>query len=411
MKICQFLYKTVLLCLLIAQCTPKNNPLLSGVALAKMKDCEAKTPEKLVAPADSVYRLTVTANLTSAIGGFPRIQNLRWLNYYGKPQTAMPAEVGKLANLQHLYIESGITTLPPEIGNWEHLEYLHLMSPRLTSLPAEIGKLSKLRKIELIKTSLSSLPDAFYGLQPDTLMLLTHQIKTSQVIARLGDMKSLKALYLSFDHPLDWEQVFKGLGKAPQLKELRLRNMGWKTLPESFAQMQQIERLHLAVPPQLNPEQMVEVLAQLKNLKALRLVDYQLAYLPKNLGKLKQLTELDLTKSKKINPEQSIELIAQLSNLKKLILNRCISFENFPSNFLKLKHLEYLGMGGTRMKNIPTGIEQFKKLKYWNITFTDLARDKEKMKKLQQLLPNTTLYNNGMIYSIKSGKFEWIKKY
>jgi Leucine-rich repeat (LRR) protein len=397
--------------LLLLQCTPKNNPLLSGAALAKMKDYEAKTPEKLVAPADSVYRLTVTANLTSAIGKYPCIQNLRWLNYYGKPQAAMPAEVGKLANLQHLYIESGITTLPPEIGNWQHLAYLHLMSPKLTSLPAEIGTLSKLRKIELIKTSLSSLPDAFYGLQPDTLMLLTHQIKTSQVIARLGEMKSLKALYLSLDHPLDWEVVFKGLGKASQLKELRLRNVTWKALPEAFAQLQQIERLHLAVPPQLNPEQMVEVLAQLKNLRALRLVDYQLAYLPKNLGKLKQLTELDLTDAEKFDPEEGVELIAQLPHLKRLVLNGCNSFENFPKNFIKLSYLEYLEMNGYAPDKIPAGIEQFKKLKYWDISFSGVAKDKEKMKKLQQLLPNTTLYHNGMIYSIKSGKFEWIKKY
>jgi Leucine-rich repeat (LRR) protein len=317
----------------------------------------------------------------------------------------MPAEVGKLANLQHLYIESGITTLPPEIGNWQHLAYLHLMSPKLTSLPAEIGTLSKLRKIELIKTSLSSLPDAFYGLQPDTLMLLTHQIKTSQVIARLGEMKSLKALYLSLDHPLDWEVVFKGLGKASQLKELRLRNVTWKALPEASAQLQQIERLRLAIPPKINPEQMVEVLVKLKNLRALCLDGYQFEALPKNLGQIQQLVELDLTNVEKFEPNEGVNLVAQLPNLKKLILHGCINLEESLVDFGKLTKLEHLDIRSTGMEKIPDGMEKLKGLKILRLEGTGISKDMEKMKKLQKLLPKTQIYNFKRVFSLEQGKF------
>ena len=64
--------------------------------------------------------------------------------------TSIPAEIGKLQNLQKLDLSNNqLTSIPAEIGQLQSLQILNLYNNQLTSIPAEIGQLQKLQKLYL----------------------------------------------------------------------------------------------------------------------------------------------------------------------------------------------------------------------------------------------------------------------
>jgi len=76
-----------------------------------------------------------------------------------KNLTSLPAEIGNLINLQHLYLDNNqLTSLPAEIGNLINLQHLYLDNNELLSLPVEIGNLINLQTLWLNNNQLTSLP-------------------------------------------------------------------------------------------------------------------------------------------------------------------------------------------------------------------------------------------------------------
>ena len=73
--------------------------------------------------------------------------------------SSLPAEIGKLANLQSLSLSfNHLGSLPAEIGKLTNLQSLNLRNNRLSSLPKEIGKLANLQSLNLQDNQLDSLP-------------------------------------------------------------------------------------------------------------------------------------------------------------------------------------------------------------------------------------------------------------
>ncbi len=71
----------------------------------------------------------------------------------------LPAEIGKLSNLEYLYLNNNqLTSLPSDIGSLSNLKELNLDDNKLTSLPAEIGNLNKLKYLTLDKNQIKNLP-------------------------------------------------------------------------------------------------------------------------------------------------------------------------------------------------------------------------------------------------------------
>ena len=71
----------------------------------------------------------------------------------------LSAEIGKLHNLQELYLRNNqLTTLPAAIGQLQNLQKLNLRNNQLTTLPAEIGQLHNLQELNLWDNQLTPYP-------------------------------------------------------------------------------------------------------------------------------------------------------------------------------------------------------------------------------------------------------------
>ena len=72
---------------------------------------------------------------------------------------AIPSELGRLANLQTLYLGSNQLSgvIPPELGNLANLANLDLSHNQLSgAIPPELGHLNNLRQLELNANRLNS---------------------------------------------------------------------------------------------------------------------------------------------------------------------------------------------------------------------------------------------------------------
>ncbi len=78
---------------------------------------------------------------------------------------SLPPEIGKLTNLNRLYLrDNKLTSLPPEIGNLTNLTHIYLRSNKLTSLPPEIANFTKLKGLFASDNQLKTLPEEMENL-------------------------------------------------------------------------------------------------------------------------------------------------------------------------------------------------------------------------------------------------------
>jgi len=118
------------------------------------------------------------------------------LDLSNKGLTSLPVEIGKLINLQYLYLNCNrLTCLPSEIGNLTNLRFLNLSKNSLMSLPPEIGNLTNLRRLYLEHNSLTSLPSEIGNLTSLEYLISIDNSLTS-LPSEIGNLTSLKKLYL-----------------------------------------------------------------------------------------------------------------------------------------------------------------------------------------------------------------------
>ncbi|MFN0282648.1 MAG: leucine-rich repeat domain-containing protein [Kineosporiaceae bacterium] len=68
------------------------------------------------------------------------------LDLSGRGLTALPVSIGRLVELDALYLQgNALTALPDEVGELRGLSVLALSDNRLTELPPGIGRLCRLR--------------------------------------------------------------------------------------------------------------------------------------------------------------------------------------------------------------------------------------------------------------------------
>src|SRR5260370_39097244 len=81
------------------------------------------------------------------------------LDLSGSGITQLPREIGKLANLQSLYLYNNrLTQVPVELGQLAKLEVLYLGNNQLTQVPVELGQLANLRWLDLSNNRLTQVP-------------------------------------------------------------------------------------------------------------------------------------------------------------------------------------------------------------------------------------------------------------
>lgn len=172
----------------------------------------------------------------------------------------IPAKIGNLTNLTHLFLSENQTkTLPKEIGNLSNLLELQLQNNQINKLPKEIGNLSNLLSLNLSNNQLKNIPK------------------------EIGKLKNLKNLILSVNQ--------------------------FNTFPAEIEMLRNLYYLDLA---QNQLKSFPKEICHLKNLKFLDLSNNSLSEVPKEIGELSNLEGLYLTNT------SLTKLPTEIQNLKKL---------------------------------------------------------------------------------------------
>ena len=158
---------------------------------------------------------------TDASGRVKRL-GLAWNGLAGE----IPAELGKLANLEYLSLwNNGLTgEIPPELGDLANLDWLDLYSNGLTGeIPPELGDLANLRGLELRRNDLTGeIPPELGKLANLRSLRLEENGLTGEIPAELGKLANLERLYLT-DNGLTGE-IPAELGNLASLYTLDLGN-------------------------------------------------------------------------------------------------------------------------------------------------------------------------------------------
>ena len=235
-----------------------------------------------------MHRNGLTGAVPPEIGD---LSSLETLSFTANPRlTGIPAEIGRLARLDHLsFANTGLTSVPPELGDLHQLDFLSLASTRLTSLPPVIGNLSSLTYLDLRDNEFTSLPP------------------------ELENLVRLRILTVS-DNRLAGAAPLELMTNLTELVSLQLdRNELAGAIPPELGGLARLARLDLssnqlegAIPPELGG---------LASLTWLNLASNNLeGAIPPELGHLTSLVMLRLSK----NAALSGPLPASLSNLLRL---------------------------------------------------------------------------------------------
>ena len=287
----------------------------------------------------------------------------------------VPPELGRLADLQRLFLESSRLTgeIPPEIGNLESLTYLELGSNRLTGeIPPEIGNLGSLEALSLYNNSLTgSIPPEIGNLSNLKQATFYRTRMSGPIPPEIGSLASLEHLLIGINDisgPIPPE-----IGNLTNLKSLTITlTKITGPLPPELGNLTRLEELGLAanvidgpIPPELG---------NLTNLETLFIhFNHQLTgEIPPELGKLANLEVLWGYNNKLTGPLPPE--LGNLENLRELSL-----FDNslsgpLPATFGNLSELKVLRLAGNRITgNLPSGLGGLADLEVLGLANNDLS--------------------------------------
>jgi len=227
--------------------------------------------------------------------------------------------------------------LPASIGQFRHLEEMHLSGKNLKSIPATIGQLGNLKSLTLCGPNVEALPETIGDMAGLESLTIYDCPKLTAVPDSLYDLPKLKRLgFYKNGCQLDFEklkllqvleqvtvaeptdEVFRQLKPLGELKEITfLHRVALERFPDSFYDLDGLEILRI-------PFQ-----------------NFDGRHFIQHLPRLKNLRELHFHPGPDIDFEEMVNCATQLPKLK--ILN---TFTNkpIPASLLKLAHLEKLQM-------------------------------------------------------------------
>lgn len=127
-------------------------------------------------------------------------------------------------------VGTGLTALPPEIGQLTVLTDLRLSNNQLTALPPEIGQLVGLTLLRLTHNQLTTLPPAIRQLTSLTELRLSNNQLTA-LPPEIGRCGQLSSLYLEYNQ---LTALPPEIGRCVKLSRLLLDGNPLRTLPESL---------------------------------------------------------------------------------------------------------------------------------------------------------------------------------
>ncbi|MBS4169549.1 leucine-rich repeat domain-containing protein [Neochlamydia sp. AcF95] len=182
------------------------------------------------------------SGLTSLPAEIGQLSQLHWLDLSKNQLTALPAEIRQLSQLHWLDLSNNqLTALPAEIGQLSQLQELYLSNNQLTSLPAEIRQLSQLQDLFFSNNQLISLPAEIGQLsQLQGLDLNNNQL--TSLPAEIGQLSQLEVLYLDNNQ---LASLPAEIGQLSRLQELYLDNNHLTSLPAEMKQLPALRKLQV----------------------------------------------------------------------------------------------------------------------------------------------------------------------
>ncbi|CAN6903542.1 unnamed protein product [Brassica oleracea] len=269
----------------------------------------------------------------------------------------LPLCIGMLASLEELNLTAtALKNLPSSIGKLKNLQKLYLMHcASLSKLPDTINELKSLKKLFINGSAVEELP-----LNPGSLPSLTgfsaggcKHLK--QVPSSIGGLNSL------LDLELDWtpiETLPKEIGDLHFIRKLVLSNCkSLKVLPESLGDM---DTLHSLCLEGSNIEKLPESFGKLENLVLLRMNNCKkIKRLPESFGDLKSLHHLFMQETLVVELPESfgnLSKLVTLKMLKKPLFRSCESGK-IPDVLGKLSSLKILKLGNNYFHSLPSSLE------------------------------------------------------
>ncbi len=262
---------------------------------------------------------------------------------------AIPPELGKLANLEVLWLGSNRLSgeIPPQLGNLVKLTDLRLHANGLSgTIPPELGKLANLTALRLYDNELTGrIPPELGKLANLETIRLENNKLSGPIPPELGDLAQLRWLTLGYN-PLSGP-IPAALGGLSKLSTLRLNFTDLNgRIPRELTQLANLTELRLdntrlsgPIPPGLG---------DFTKLETLWLGDSPLTgRIPQGLGNLSNLNWLSIGGTEisgPIPPE-----LGNLSNLTWLSLHVNELTGHIPAELGKLAKLTHIGLHGNNL--------------------------------------------------------------
>ena len=198
-------------------------------------------------------------------------KNIRKLDLSDTGLTELPPEIGQLKYLHSLYLSSNrLTTLSPAIGQLKNLQILNLRGNQLRGLPPEIGQLKYLHTLDLSSNPLTKLLPEI-GQLKNLQILDLNSNRFSVFPPEIGQLNNLHSLYLSSNQltilppEIGWLEKLQGLslssnrlrgfppeiGQLENLRGLNLRANQLRSFPPEIEQLTNLHSLYLSSNPLL----------------------------------------------------------------------------------------------------------------------------------------------------------------
>ncbi|KAJ9697195.1 hypothetical protein PVL29_009117 [Vitis rotundifolia] len=259
--------------------------------------------------------------------------------------------------------DSGLDSVPENLGNLLHLRYLSLRNTKVRMLPRSIGKLQNLQTLDLRYTLVEDLPVEInrlkklrnilvhnYDLDGDLGLFSVKGVHLKEGIGCLEELQKLSCV--EANHGVG---LIKELGKLRQLRKLditKLTRENGEHLFASITNMNVLESLFILSDEILDLQYLLYPPPRLSRLKLIG----PLEKLPDWISKLQNLSVVGLSNSNLMN--DPVQVLQALPSLQELVLHRASVVEQMcfeTSGFQKLKHLYLLHLMELKRAKIENG--------------------------------------------------------